>query len=146
MKKLAVIFSLFGVMAVFGFGFSNQDTLSNRQVEQIHLSCWDEQGLTSFGRVRLVLNSSLHGLAWFSDFAGKATDEGTIAPTEKAFAGGAAGITLHILSQSQDFLAQVPNSVFQPHVRSVRVTVEENQQTSSIECRKINLQKRQAAL
>lgn len=142
MKKAAMILSLFGVMAIFGFGFSMQTTPSSGGVEQIHLTCWDEQGSSSFERIRLVLNSSLNGLVWFSSFGGDALDEGTISP-QTAEAGST--FALHILSKSQDFIAQIPNFVFQPHIRSVRVMVEKDQVTTSLECKKINLQKRQSA-
>jgi hypothetical protein len=145
MKKLSVILSLFGVMAVFGFGFSMQNTPAS-SVEQIHLSCWDEQGASSFERIRLVLNTSLTGLIWFSSFQGDTLDQGTITPQISQDAASpvpsASTFALHILSASEDFIAQIPNFVFQPHIRSIRVMVEKNQVTSSLECKKINLQKR----
>lgn len=147
MKKITLIASLFGIMAVFGFGFTTQSNQELSQIEQIHLTCWDEEGSSSFERIRFVLNTSLNGLIWFSKFDGQQTDEGTIGPEAKSASTAVAGQSfgLKILSNTQSFIAQIPIFVFQPHVRSVRVVVEKNDVKTSLECKKINLQKTQSA-
>lgn len=144
MKSLAVIFSLFGVMSVFGFGFTMNRSIGTSDVDQIHLSCWDQEGTSNVERVRLVLNKSLHGLVWFSNFAGDPLEDGTLLP----HAGTPTSSSIYevnLLTSKGSVIAQIPSFVFQPHVRSLKMTVEKNAVTSGLECRKINLAKRQSA-
>lgn len=145
MKSLAVIFSLFGVMSVFGFGFTMNRSLSNdSDIEQIHLSCWDQDGTSNIERVRLVLNKSMHGLVWFSNFAGDPLEDGTLLPHAGAPSSSSV-LEVNLLTAKGSVIAQIPSFVFQPHIRSLRMTVEKNSITSGLECRKINLAKRQSS-
>lgn len=144
MKKLSMILSVFGVMAVFGFGFTmNQNVNSETDVEQIHLSCWDQQGLSNIERVRLVLNRDRSGLAWFSNFNGDPSGEGTLVPAHKSETAGS-NLEIDVVAAQKSFTAQLPNFVFQPHIRSLRMTIEKGETSSPLECRKINLAKRQS--
>lgn len=144
MKSLAVIFSLLGVMSVFGFGFTMNGAVTNDDVEQIHLSCWDQDGTSNVERVRLVLNRSLHGLVWFSNFAGDPLEDGTLLPHEGATSSSSM-VEVNLLTPKGSVIAQIPSFAFQPHVRSLRMKVEKNSVTSGLECRKINLAKRQSS-
>jgi hypothetical protein len=145
MKSVSVLLSIFGAMALFGFGFTmNQSTSARASVEQIHLSCWNEEENASVERLRLVLNKSLHGLIWLSSFQGDPLEEGTLAPTADP-AAEASSFSVNVLTASQSFIAQIPSFVFQPHVRSLKLTIEKDQVASALKCQKINLQKRQSA-
>ena len=149
MKALSVIISSFGIMAVFGFGFTmNRVVPTESAIEQIHLSCWNSDDSSSLERIRLVINKDLHGLAWFSNYKGDPTGEGTLAPhTNINGTTSASTIEFSVFGDSaQSFVAQVPSFVFQPHVKTLKMTVQKNEVPSSLECRKINLQKRQTAL
>lgn len=141
-KKSLIVIGLFASMATFGFGFTKANISSNSElVDQVHLSCWDEEGQSSFERIRFVLNSSLTGLVWFSNFDGQELDTGTINPADE----NKQNFALQILSKGQNFIATIPNFIFQPHVRSIKVTVNNHDVISSLECKKINLQKNQSA-
>lgn len=146
MKTLSMILSLFGVMAVFGFGFTmNRNVQTDTDVEQIHLSCWDEQGQSHIERIRMVLNRDMHGLAWFSNFNGDPTGEGRLVPNMDMSAARSRNMEVNIIGGEKSFTAQIPNFVFQPHIRSLRVTVEKGETSTPLECRKINLAKRQSS-
>lgn len=142
-NALSVALLTLGVMAVFGLGFTASRTGHvGSQVEQVHLSCWTEQGETSLERIRLVLNKSLHGLVWLSRFNGDPAGEGTLEPGQGE--PQASSIKINVTTTDHRYTAEIPNSVFQPHIKSLRMQVGEGDASSSLECRKLNLRKRQS--
>lgn len=154
MKTLALAAATIGVVSLFSLGYlaSNPEvslatSTSAAKIEQIHLSCWDEQGETDFQRIRLVLNSSLHGLAWLTNFDGLEAGEGTIAPdsAKSQVADNNLNLEVDIQTSTHNIKASIPSFAFQPHIQSIKVQVSEDDKTASLECRKINLQKKQVA-
>ena len=123
----------------------NRVVPTGNEIDQIHLSCWNQDESAPIERIRMVLNKDLHGLAWFSNYKGDPTGEGTLVPSSNLNA-STTTMEFNIQGDSkQSFTAQVPNSIFQPHVKNLKMTVQKNDVPTSLECRKINLQKRQTA-
>lgn len=160
MKTLALVSAAIGIMSLFSMGYlvsnpqlSSTTPPSDSKIEQVHLSCWDEQGETDFQRIRLVLNNSLHGLAWLTNFDGLEAGEGTIAPDSGNPSNSGnfkttqneSNLEVDIQTSTHNIKASIPSFVFQPHIRSIKVQISEDDKTANLECRKINLQKKQVA-
>ncbi len=149
MKIISTLLISTALLSLFIFGYSaNTTPLQSEVVEQIHLTCWDKTGESSIEKLRLVLDQSLRGLIWFSDYSGNPTGEGKLSPSNDLSQLKGSKLeserSVKITESAQSFAAVIPTFIFQPHVHTLQLKVKKDQVSTLLECHKINLQKRQS--